>query len=49
MKLAAMEGVYQGEHRAGLVPFEILNSKKTQTITKVCFYLTLLYLTLFLY
>ncbi|MGM8974859.1 cytochrome ubiquinol oxidase subunit I [Campylobacter jejuni] len=29
MKLAAMEGVYQGEHRAGLVPFGILNPKKT--------------------
>lgn len=29
MKLAAMEGLYQGEHRAGLVPFGILNPKKT--------------------
>lgn len=29
MKLAAMEGLYQGEHRASLVPFGILNPKKT--------------------
>lgn len=28
MKLAAMEGVYQGEHRAGIVAFGILNPKK---------------------
>jgi len=29
MKLAAMEGIYQGEHRAAIVPFGILNPKKT--------------------
>lgn len=29
MKLAAMEGIYKGENRAGLVPFGILNPKKT--------------------
>lgn len=29
MKLAAMEGIYEGEHRAGLVAFGILNPKKT--------------------
>ena len=29
MKLAAMEGLYKGENRAGLVPFGILNSKKS--------------------
>ncbi|KGI56423.1 cytochrome ubiquinol oxidase subunit I [Campylobacter sp. MIT 97-5078] len=29
MKLAAMEGIYKGEHRAGLVPFGILNPNKT--------------------
>lgn len=28
MKLAAMEGIYDGEHRAGLVAFGILNPKK---------------------
>lgn len=28
MKLAAMEGIYQGEHRAGIVAFGILNPKK---------------------
>ncbi len=28
MKLAAMEGIYEGEHRAGLVAFGILNPKK---------------------
>ncbi|MBK1991565.1 cytochrome ubiquinol oxidase subunit I [Campylobacter sp. 2018MI35] len=28
MKLAAMEGVYQGEHRAGIVAFGILNPRK---------------------
>ncbi|TEY03158.1 cytochrome ubiquinol oxidase subunit I [Campylobacter sp. US33a] len=29
MKLAAMEGIYKGEHRAGIVAFGILNPKKT--------------------
>lgn len=29
MKLAAMEGIHKGEHRAGLVPFGILNPNKT--------------------
>lgn len=29
MKLAAMEGIYDGEHRAGLVAFGILNPNKT--------------------
>ena len=28
MKLAAMEGIYQGEHRAGIVAFGLLNPKK---------------------
>lgn len=28
MKLAAMEGIYDGEHRAGLVAFGVLNPKK---------------------
>ncbi|HEC1562676.1 TPA: cytochrome ubiquinol oxidase subunit I [Campylobacter upsaliensis] len=28
MKLAAMEGIYEGEHRAGIVAFGILNPKK---------------------
>ncbi len=28
MKLAAMEGIYEGEHRAGIVAFGLLNPKK---------------------
>ena len=28
MKLAAMEGIYEGEHRAGIVAFGVLNPKK---------------------
>lgn len=44
MKLAAMEGIYEGEHRAGLVAFGILNLTKSPVMTKVCFCLTLRFL-----